>query len=163
MIDDHLMPAGEPIEPGRRERNLESLGGSTRLELGLGGVMRVLRRRGLLLLGIFVVSAGLIYVASSQLPKRYSSVAWIRVTDDTQNLFIKSGQSVDLAKEQRAVIQTLQSPRLRSSLEKALGKDFPDVSAVAATGLEASPLIRIDSEASTPLIAEHAANAAAGR
>ena len=35
--------------PGRRDRNLETLGGSTRLELGLGGAGRVLRRRGLLL------------------------------------------------------------------------------------------------------------------
>jgi uncharacterized protein involved in exopolysaccharide biosynthesis len=93
MIEDHLMPSGEPTPaPGRRDRNLEALGGSTRLELGLGGVMRVLRRRGLLLIGIFVISAGLIYAGSSQLPKRYASVAWIRVTDDSQNLFIKAGQ-----------------------------------------------------------------------
>src|SRR6476619_4100809 len=109
MIDDHLSPSGEPAPlPTRRDRNLESLGGSTRLELGLGGVMRVLRRRGVLLIGIFVIAAGLIYLGTSQLPKRYASVAWIRVTDDTQNLFIKSGQSVDLTKEQRAVIQTLE-------------------------------------------------------
>ena len=162
MIDDHLMPAGEPAPlPTRRDRNLESLGGSTRLELGLGGVMRVLRRRGLLLLGIFAISAGLIYVGTSQLQKRYASVAWIRVTDDSQNLFTKNGQSVDLTKEQRAVIQTLDSPRLSAALEKALGKDFGNVSSVAATGLEASPLIRIDSEATTPELAEKAADAAA--
>ncbi|MEP6623783.1 MAG: hypothetical protein ABJC79_05030 [Acidimicrobiia bacterium] len=162
MIDDHLMPSGEPAPlPSRRDRNLESLGGSTRLELGLGGVMRVLRRRGLLLIGIFVISAGLIYIGTSQLQKRYASVAWIRVTDDSQNLFIKSGQSVDLTKEQRAVIQTLESPRLSGSLQRTLGKQFPNVSSVAATGLEASPLIRIDSEATTPELARRAANAAA--
>ena len=104
MIDDHLMPSGEPAPgPTRRDRNLEILGGSTRLELGFGGVMRVLRRRGLLLAGIFVLSAALIYVASGQLPKRYASVAWIRVTDEKENLFIKSGQNVDLPLRHRAM------------------------------------------------------------
>ncbi len=162
MIDDHLMPSGEPT-PGttRRDRNLEILGGSTRLELGFGGVMRVLRRRGLLLVGIFVLSAALIYVASGQLPARYSSVAWIRVTDEKQNLFIKSGQSVDLTKEQRAVIQTLESPRLSGALQKKFGTRFSDISSVNATGLEASPLIRIDAEASSPVLAEQAADEAA--
>ena len=162
MIDDHLMPAGESTPgPSRRDRNLEILGGSTRLELGLGGVMRVLRRRGLLLLGIFVLSAALIYVASGQLQKRYSSVAWIRVTDEKENLFIKSGQSVDLTKEQRAVITTLESPRLNSALRTKFKARFNDISSVAATGLEASPLIRIDSEATSPRLAEQAANEAA--
>jgi hypothetical protein len=162
MIDDHLMPSGEPTPtPGRRDRNLEALGGSTRLELGFGGVMRVLRRRGLLLMGIFFISAGLIYAGSSQLPKRYASVAWIRVTDDTQNLFVKAGQSVDLTKEQRAVITTLESPKLSAALQKKFGSQFSDISSVAATGLEASPLIRIDSEASSPELAQHSADAAA--
>ena len=162
MIDDHLMPSDEPTpRPSRRDRNLEILGGSTRLELGFGGVMRVLRRRGLLLIGIFVLSAALIYVASGQLPARYSSVAWIRVTDEKQNLFIKSGQSVDLTKEQRAVVQTLESPRLSSALQKKFGSQFNDIMSVNATGLEASPLIRIDAEASSPALAEHAADEAA--
>ena len=162
MIDDHLMPSDESTpRPSRRDRNLEILGGSTRLELGFGGVMRVLRRRGLLLIGIFVLSAALIYVASGQLPARYSSVAWIRVTDEKQNLFIKSGQSVDLTKEQRAVVQTLESPRLSSALQKKFGSQFNDIMSVNATGLEASPLIRIDAEASSPALAEHAADEAA--
>ncbi len=162
MIDDHLMPSGEPAPgPTRRDRNLEILGGSTRLELGFGGVMRVLRRRGLLLGGIFVLSAALIFVASGQLPKRYASVAWIRVTDEKENLFIKSGQSVDLTKEQRAVITTLESPRLSGALQTRFKAQFSDISSVAATGLEASPLIRIDSEASSPQLAEQSANVAA--
>jgi hypothetical protein len=162
VIDDHLMPSGEPAAaPGRRERNLEALGGSTRLELGLGGAARVLRRRGLLLVGIFVLSFLAIYFASSQLPKRYSSVAWIKITDQSQNLFNKTGSSVDLTKEQRAVVLTLESPRLKTHLQQQLKGDFTDVKSVIATGLEASPLIRVDSSAATPEIAEKAANAAA--
>lgn len=162
MIEDHLMPSGDSTPaPSRRDRNLEALGGSTRLELGLGGVMRVLRRRGLVLLAIFAISAGLIYLGSSQLPKRYASVTWIRVTDDKQNLFVKSGQNVDLTKEQRAVITTLESPGLSAALQKKFGPKFGDISSVAATGLEASPLIRIDSEASTPELAQQSADTAA--
>ncbi len=156
------MPSGEPApSEGRRDRSLETLGGSTRLELGLGGVMRVLRRRGVLLLAIFLIAAALIYAAGSQLPKRYSSVAWIRINDQTQNLFSEPGKSVDLTKEQRAVVLTMESPRLRNYIRKQLGAQFKDVKAVSATGLEASPLIRIDATASTPTIAEKAANAGA--
>ncbi len=159
MIDDHLMPSGEPVPtPTRRDRSLEALGGSTRLELGLGGVMRLLRRRGLLLLGIFAIAFALIYAGSSQLPKRYSSVAWIKVKDPSQNLFIKSGITVDLTKEQRAAILTLESPRLRAALQKSVGAKFNDIQDVSATGLEASPLIRVDTTASTPELAEKTAN-----
>ncbi len=162
MIDDHLMPAGESRPgPSRRDRNLEILGGSTRLELGLGGVARVLRRRGLLLLGIFALAFALIYAGSSQLPKRYSSVAWIKINDPTQAIFTDAGKSVDLTKEQRAVILSLQSPKLSSFVESKLGARFAGVKSVTSTGLEASPLIRIDSSASTPRLAERAANAAA--
>ncbi len=160
MIDDHLMPSGEPNST-RRDRNLEILGGTTRLELGLGGVARVLRRRGLLLLGIFLLGFALIYAASSQLPKRYSSVAWIKINDSTQALFTDAGKSVDLTKEQRAVILSLQSPKLSDAVESKLGRNFRDVKSVTSTGLEASPLIRIDSSAATPRIAERAANATA--
>lgn len=161
VIDDHLVPSGEPAPaPGRRERTLESLGGSTRLELGLGGAMRVLRRRGLLLAGIFILSFALIFGLSQLLQKRYSSVAWVKITDQSQNLFDKAGSSVDITKEQKAVVLTLESPRLSQYLQRQLGADFEHVSSVAAVGLEASPLIRIDSEATTPAIAEKAADAA---
>lgn len=163
VIDDHLMPTGEPVSaPSRRDRTLETLGGSTRLELGLGGVMRVLRRRGFLLAGVFALAFALIYAGSSQLPKRYSSVAWIRINDQSQNIFDLAGKSVDLTKEQRAVIVSTETPRLRTALAKKLGDQrFADVDSVVATGLEASPLIRIDTSASTPELAEAAANAAA--
>ena len=79
------MPSGEPAPaPSRHDRNLESLGGSTRLELGLGGVARVVRRRGLCCSCSSSVSRSLaIYAGSSLLPKRYSSVAWIKITDQT--------------------------------------------------------------------------------
>jgi hypothetical protein len=162
VIDDHLTSTGEPVGvPGRHDRNLEALGGSSRLELGLGGVARVLRRRGLLLLLIAAVAFAAIFVASNQLPKRYSSVAWIKITDQSQNLFDKAGASVDLTKEQRAVVLTLESPRLNAELQKQLGTDFGNVQSVLATGLEASPLIRVDTTASTPAIAEKAADVAA--
>lgn len=162
MIDDHLMPSGEQASTGpRRDRNLETIGGSTRLELGLGGVARVLRRRGLLLLGIFVLAFALIYAGSSQLPKRYSSVSWIKINDASQAIFTDPGKSVDLTKEQRAVILSLQSPDLSAYVQSKLGSKFGDVKSVTSTGLEASPLIRIDSSASSPRIAERAANAAA--
>jgi hypothetical protein len=162
VIDDHLMPGGEPVAiPSRHDRNLEALGGSSRLELGLGGVMRVVRRRGLLLLLIAAVAFAAIYAGSGVLPKRYSSVAWIKITDQSQNLFDKSGSSVDLTKEQRAVVLTLESPRLNQDLKQKLGGHFKDVKSVLATGLEASPLIRVDTSASTPRVAEQAANEAA--
>jgi len=162
VIDDHLMPSGEPVAaPSRHDRNLEALGGSSRLELGLGGVTRVMRRRGLLLILIAIVTFVAIYGASSFLPKRYSSLAWIKITDQTQNLFDKTGSSVDLTKEQRAVVLTLESPRPTAAQKKALGPNqFADVTSVLATGLEASPLIRVDTSASTPEVAEKAANAA---
>src|SRR5882724_4012457 len=122
VIDDHLMPSGEPAPaPSRHDRNLESLGGSTRLELGLGGVARVVRRRGLVLLAIFVISFVAIYAGSSLLQKRYSSVAWVKITDQSQNLFDKAGSSVDVTKEQKAVVLTLESPRLSPALRRALG------------------------------------------
>ncbi len=162
MIDDHLMPAGEPIEPGRRERNLESLGGSTRFELGLGGVVRVLRRRGLILLAVFIVAFAAIYAGSSLLQKRYSSVAWVRINDAAQNVFITDGGKVDLTKEQRAVILTLESPPLRAALEAKLGAEFKNVKSVASTGLEASPLIRVDATATSPSLAQQAADVTAG-
>jgi hypothetical protein len=162
VIDDHLMPSGEPVAaPNRHDRSLEALGGSSRLELGLGGVARVMRRRGLLLILIAAVAFAAIYLGSSQLPKRYSSVAWIKITDQQQNLFDKTGSSVDLTKEQRAVVLTLESPRLNANLKKTLGRQFTDVESVLATGLEASPLIRVDTSAATPRIAEAAANTAA--
>jgi hypothetical protein len=162
VIDDHLMPSGEPgAAPSRHDRNLESLGGSTRLELGLGGVARVVRRRGLLLLAIFVVSFVAIYAGTSQLQKRYSSVAWIKITDQSQNLFDKAGSSVDVTKEQKAVVLTLESPRLSDALRTQLGGNFKNVKSVLATGLEASPLIRVDSSATSPEIARRAADVAA--
>ncbi len=121
--------------------------------------MRVLRRRGLLLLGVFVVAFGVIYAGSSQLSKQYSSVAWVKINDSSENVFNDLGKSVDVTKEQRAVIVSTETPRLRETLEKALGtKRFADVDAVVATGLEASPLIRIDASASTPQLAEASAN-----
>ena len=156
------MPSGEPAPAqSRHDRTLESLGGSTRLELGLGGVARVLRRRGLLLLLVAAIAFVAIYAGSSQLTKRYSSLAWIKITDQSQNLFDKAGASVDLTKEQRAVVLTLESPRLNAELQKELGKNFSKVNSVLATGLEASPLIRVDTSATTPLIAERAADVAA--
>lgn len=123
--------------------------------------MRVLRRRSLLIVLIAATAFALIYAGTSLLPKRYSSLAWIKITDQQQNLFDKTGSSVDLTKEQRAVVLTLESPRLNAALRKALGSDFGDVKSVLATGLEASPLIRVDTSASSPTIAEQAANAAA--
>jgi hypothetical protein len=162
VIDDHLMPSGEPAPaPSRHDRNLESLGGSTRLELGIGGVARVVRRRGLVLILIFAIAFAAIYAGSSLLQKRYSSVAWVKITDQSQNLFEKAGSSVDVTKEQKAVVLTLESPRLSQALQKALGPKFSDVKSVLATGLEASPLIRVDSSATSPKVAEDAADAAA--
>jgi hypothetical protein len=160
VIDDHLMPADVPPAPSRRDRNLESLGGSTRLELGLGGAGRVLRRRGLLLVAIFVVTFAVIYASTSLLPKRYSSTSWVKITDQTQNLFTKQGSSVDLTKEQRAVVLTLQSPGLQQYLRQQLGKNYPDVRSVSATGLEASPLLQIVAQAATIPIAQKAADSA---
>ncbi|MGZ4677005.1 MAG: hypothetical protein ACXVJ7_18230 [Acidimicrobiia bacterium] len=161
MIDDHLIPAESAPAPSRRDRTLESLGGSTRLELGLGGATRVLRRRGLMLIAIFAISFILIYALSGLLAKRYSSVAWIKITDQSQNLFDKAGSSVDVTKEQKAVVLTLESPRLSDYLRKHLGGKFTDVKSVLATGLEASPLIRVDSSAASPTVAEQAADDAA--
>ncbi len=156
------MPSGEPAPaPSRHDRNLESLGGSTRLELGIGGVARVVRRRGLVLLLIFAVAFAAIYAGSSLLQKRYSSVAWVKITDQSQNLFDKAGSSVDVTKEQKAVVLTLESPRLSDTLQRALGAQFKDLKSVLATGLEASPLIRVDSSANSPEIARKAANVAA--
>ena len=88
---------------------------------GSAASLAVLRRRGLLLILIFVVAFVGIYAVSSQLPKRYSSVAWIKITDQSQNLFDKPGSSVDLTKEQKAVVLTLESPLLSAALKKELG------------------------------------------
>lgn len=161
VIDDHLTSAEVAPVSGRRDRNLETLGGSTRLELGLGGAGRVLRRRGLLLFGIFVVSFALIYFATGLLPKRYSSTSWVKITDTQQSLFDKAGASVDLTKEQRAVVLTLASPGLDAYLQKQLGAQYSDLKSVTATGLEASPLIEVTAQATTPEIAQKAADAAA--
>jgi hypothetical protein len=162
VIDDHLMPAEVAPARSRRERSLETLGGSSRLELGLGGAARVLRRRGLLLIGIFILSFAVIYGATSLLPKRYSSTSWVKITDQSQNLFDKQGSSVDLTKEQRAVILTLQSPGLQQYLREQLGKNYSDIRSVSATGLESSPLLQIVAQAATIPIAQKAADAAAG-
>ena len=157
------MPSGEaPPASGRRDRTLEQLGASTRLELGLGGVVRVLRRRWVVLLAVVAVTFVAVYAGTSLLAKRYSSVAWIKITDASENVFVEAGKSVDLTKEQRAVLLTLESPRLRDDLQKKLGTAaFKKVSSVTAIGLEASPLIRMDAEASSPKLAEGAANTAA--
>jgi hypothetical protein len=160
VIDDHLIPADVAPASSRRDRNLESLGGSTRLELGLGGAARVLRRRGLLLLGIFIVSFALIFAGSNLLPKRYSSVAWIKVTTPADQLFNKNGATVDLTKEQRAVVLSLQSPGLQGFVQKKLGSKYGDVQSVLATALEASPLIRIDTQVASPDVAQKSADAA---
>lgn len=121
-----------------------------------------MRRRGFLLLAVFAVTFVVIYAATGLLQKRYSSVAWIKITDGSQNIFVEAGKSVDLTKEQRAVLLTLESPRLRSDLENKLGAaNFKKVRTVTATGLEASPLIRVDAEADGPLLAERAADTAA--
>jgi hypothetical protein len=159
------MPSGRLIESGNgRDRNLESPVASPRVELGLGSVMRLLRRRGLLLVLIFAVAFGSIYFAAGKLPKRYSSVAWIKVkdsslgVDSTGATVNKSGVAVDLTKEQRAVILALQSPRLTVQLQKRLGPKFHDVQSVLASGLVASPLIRVDTSASTPELAQESAN-----
>ncbi len=161
VIDDHLTSAEVAPVTGRRDRNLETLGGSTRLELGLGGAGRVLRRRGLLLVFIFIVSFALIYFGTGLLPKRYSSTSWLKITDSQQSLFDKAGASVDLTKEQRAVVLTLASPGLDAYLKKQLGAQYSDLKSVTATGLEASPLIEVTAQATTPEIAQKAADAAA--
>ncbi len=154
------MPSGEPAPPGgRRNRTLESLGGSSRLELGLGGVIRVLRRRGIVLILVFAVAFVAIYAMSSQLQKRYSSIAWVKITDPNQSLFDKNGATVDLTKEQRAVVLTLQSPKLDTSLRHQLGKQYRDLKQVSATGLEASPLIEIGTQATSPDAAQRAGDA----
>ena len=164
-IDDQRMPSGELIESANGHRNLESPVAAPRVELGLGSVVRLLRRRGLLLVLIFVLAFGSIYFAAGQLPKRYSSVAWIKVQDPSLSVDSKSGAAVnktgvavDLTKEQRAAILALQSPRLNAQLQRLLGQQFNDVQSVLATGLVASPLIRVDTTASTPKLAQESAN-----
>ena len=162
MIDDHLMPSGEPAPlPTRRDRNLESLGGSTRLELGLGGVMRVLRRRGILLLGIFVrrVRADLRgeQPASEALLVGGLDQDQRRVTGDLHRRREVGRPHEGAARGHPQPAITASSAR--TSQDK-LGAKFNDVKSVTSTGLEASPLIRIDSSASSPRIAERAANAA---
>lgn len=154
------MPAGESTAPYRqRDRNLEVVGNSTRLELTLGGVVRVVRRHGFLLLGIFGVASSLIFFGSSQVPKRYTSVAWLRVTNP--HVLTTTAPPVDLVKEQHAVVQVLSSPRLTTALGKRLGGGWNEVKSITATGLVASPLIRLDTEASTPKLARAAADASA--
>ena len=163
-IDDHRMPSGGTEPVNGRDRNLESPVASPRVELGLGSVVRLLRRRGLVLVLIFAVTFGSIYFAAGQLPKRYSSVAWIKVKDPSVSIdssgatINKTGASVDLTKEQRAAILALQSPKLNAELQKRLGPRFNDVQSVLATGLVASPLIRVDTSASTPKLAQESAN-----
>ena len=121
-------------------------------------MLRVLHRRGLLLIAIFVIACGLIFVGGSQLPKRYSSVGWVRVQDPSLNSSAKSAVPVDLTKEQRAAILVLQSPQLSAALQKKFGAKFNDVQSVAATGLVSSPLIRVDTTASTAVLAEQTAD-----
>ena len=119
------MPSGEPAPaPTRHDRNLEALGGSSRLELGLGGVARVMRRRG---------PAAHPHRRRSRSPRSTRGapccrsatrrVAWVKITDQSQNLFDKAGSSVDVTKEQKAVVLTLESPRLSEALVKALGPE----------------------------------------
>ena len=122
--------------------------------------MRVLRRRGLLLVGIFVSLGRLIYVGTSQLPKRYSSVAWIKINDDIAGHLQRSrqvGRPHQRAASGHPQPAVTEAQRVRP---RQAGAKFKDVKSVTSTGLEASPLIRIDSSASSPQIAERSADAA---
>ena len=92
------------------------------------------------------------------MPKSYSSVAWIRVANP---IAATKGKTVDLAKDQRAAVQAFVAPRLFTDLRKRFGARMDEVSSLVATGILASPLIRIDSEASTAKLATQVADRAA--
>ncbi len=92
------------------------------------------------------------------MPKSYSSVAWIRVAN---SIAVTKGTTVDLAKDQRAAVQAFVAPRLTTDLKKRFGARMDEVSSLVATGILASPLIRIDSEASTANLATQVADRAA--
>ncbi len=124
----------------------------------LGGLRRVVRSRAVRLVTILIVSGGLIFAGSSRLPKSYSSVAWIRVANSIAET---KGTTVDLAKDQRAAVQAFVAPRLTADLKHRFGSRMDEVSSLVATGIVASPLIRIDSEASAASLATQVADRAA--
>ncbi len=124
----------------------------------VGKAPRIAHRRVLGVVMTLVVAGALIFVASSRLPKRYSSVAWIRVAPPA---VVTKGASVDLAKEQRAAVQAFVSPRLTADLRKRFGARLDDVASLVPTGILASPLIRIDSQASTAALATQVADRSA--
>lgn len=119
---------------------------------------RGLRSRAVRLAMVLAVSGPLIFFGSSRLPKRYSSVSWIRVVNSTG---VVKGKTVDLAKDQRAAVQAFVAPRLMTDLQQQFGARMGEVSSLVATGILASPLIRIDSEASTATLATQVADRAA--
>ena len=126
---------------------------------GLRGLRRGLRSRAFRLVVILSICGALIFAASSALPKRYSSVAWVRVATVIR---ATTGAKVDLTKDQRAAVQAFAAPQLTAELQRRFGGKLADDSSLIATGILASPLIRIDVEASTASLAAQVADHAAG-
>ena len=149
------MPSGEPAPaPSRHDRNLESLGGSTRLELGLGGVARVVRRRGL------VLHRDLRRSRSSRSTPRAACCR----SATRRSRGSRSPTRARTCSTRPAARSTSPRSRRRSSsrssrrdsarrCRRPSARSSPSVKSVLATGLEASPLIRVDSSATSPEVA----------
>ena len=117
------------------------------------------RSRAFRLVVILLICGALIFAASSALPKRYSSVAWVRVAPVVNATKRANG---DLIKNQRAAVQAFMAPRLAAELKRRFSGQLADVRSLIATGILASPLIRIDVEASTASLATRVADRAVG-
>ena len=121
-------------------------------------MLKVLARRWWVVATVMVLTFGITFAVTSQLQKRYSSIAWLRVGDPVDNLFNRDAEDVSPGNEQRAILLTLDSPRLRARLEKLANEGGGSLIETTATGLEASPLIRLDVTATTAALARNAAN-----
>ena len=123
----------------------------------LGLVRRAALSRWFRLVAILIICGAVIFAASSALPSRYSSVAWVRVTTA---LDATKGAKVDLIKDQRAAAQAFVAPRVSDDLRRRFGTRMSGVRSLVATAIIASPLIRIDVEASSAELAAQVANRA---
>ena len=121
----------------------------------LGVIRRAALSRWFRLVPVLIIAGAGIFAASSALPSRYSSVAWVRMATA---IAPKRGTKFDLIKNQRAAVQAFVAPPVTADLQHRFGNRLGGVSSFVATGILASPLIRIDVEASSAELAAQVAD-----
>ncbi len=129
--------------------------------MGIGATARAVTRRWPVLILAAALTAGGVFFIGNALPKRFVSVAWLRITSNDERIFNTKPSQVPQHDPQQAVLVSLGSPELNSALDRALNHRNADIDSVTGTALEQSPLIRVDVTARTASLAAAAANATA--